>query len=403
MNTRLSLHRAEGGASQRVLFPDTDPISGVLTATSRPTRREWAMTQTLLAALGARLDVVSAGRSRCEDQRLLTAWLTAYNVHTLVLRNADMLNTAAILDSLIALTTGTDTALALVTETDGRLLDWVLDRGGLVHENVDALQQHLATTARPVPHLADGTVAPFPAVLPEVDFYGFRAACRDLLPSDDFTLVDALYRGTFKAVREAPFTTSAEASSYLGTSAQDLSTPAQVVTVCRAAQAAMFTHGQQLKVNLPYFVTSFAFGEHRRLTEVELRNLRAYRTPWRSSAVVLRDADVALEHVTALTLGQVTAEGDLLIPHEHLLSQARIFLAAQRFLRLAEGAQSSDPFIPVHERSVATMQRRACFELGLPLLRNDERRTSRRSQRWQGQLGVTLLPLSGPANTRKAA
>uniref|UniRef100_UPI002B273194 hypothetical protein n=1 Tax=Nocardioides sp. TaxID=35761 RepID=UPI002B273194 len=168
----------------------------------------------------------------------------------------------------------------------------------------------------------------------------------------------------------------------------------KALVVARSAQAAMFTHGLLLKVNLGYFLKGIQDSEHRRLTPAEVRTLRAYRNPWRAAVVILRDADLSRDQVAALRINDVTDEGHLTtVDHLPLSDAARTYLRAQRILRTIQGAAGTDPFILGSSRAIGHAHRRAAVDLNLPSVQAHEASNVTGRERWNTNLGVALLPL----------
>lgn len=378
------------------LLPNTDPHSGVVTFTARPSRHAWAISQTVLHAIGARSDVFGAGRRHGEDLTYLHAWLTAYDTRLVVVRHATMLQSRDLLDNLLHTVTSVGAHLAVTCDDiiAGPLNEWVTDRSGTIDADMRPLQRRIATQARPVPPTSDTNDNAFPQYLPRVDFYGFRARCRDVLTPDDFAMVDDLYCRTFRTVRETPFHTSASAAEGLAALLAPHSTPGEAVAIARAAQAAMFAHGLLLKVWLPTLLNGVCDGDHRRLTAAEVRSLRAYRTAWRSSAIVLADADLTADEISDLTLAEVAPDGTLSgVEHLPMHDDARVFLRAQRQYRILTGAASEEPFITETTRFIAKAIRMGGTELNLPAPGAHQKSNERKTDRWHTDLGVALLPL----------
>ncbi|ROR90983.1 hypothetical protein [Nocardioides aurantiacus] len=420
----LTLTPLPANVSARSLLPNTDPATGIVTATGRPTRHAWAIGQTILAAMGIRLDLTGSGRRHGQNLELLQAWLDAYRVRVLVIRHATNIHDYNLLNDLVHVTAATGTDLALTCDDTGgsQLADWVDLRGGSIDPDFAPLQARLAAVTRPslgpgVDNAADtlGTGQPddsdadFPVFLPRVDFYAFRARCRDLLTPAQHQQVDDHYRTVFKAVADDPFATNEEATTRFSELVAATSHVGKALVTARAAQAAMFTHGILFKVNLDYFLNAINDVENRRLTPAEVRALRAYRTPWRAAAVILRDADLTRDHVTALTVAHVTPDGDLTgVRHAPMHPGARVYLRAQRTFRLIQGAEPGSPLLTESNRSIVQAQRRAAVDLNLPNVKNHEPSNTTRSDRWQQNLGVALLPLRtahipDPATTKTGA
>lgn len=393
----LTLTPLPSNLSAKSLLPNTDPATGVVTATVRPTRHAWTVGQTVLAAMGIRLDLAGAGRRHGENLELLNAWFSAYDVRLLVLRHATNTTDFDLLDELLLVceSVGADLALTCDDTVGQHLVDWVTERTGHIDATHEPLLDRVASASRPMPELpaADGDDA-FPLSLPRVDFYAFRARCREVLTPAQFTLVDALYATTFQEVRSDPYGTAEEAAARITAAVTHTDHVGKALAVARAAQAAMFTHGLLLKVNLGYFLKGIQDAEHRRLTPAEIRSLRGYRNPWQSTVVVLRDADLSRDDITALRLTNVTDDGDLAgVDHLTLSPDARVYLRAQRILRTIQGAGGDDPFITAPNRSIGQAQRRASVELNLPLVQAREPSDTTGRDRWNTSLGVALLPL----------
>ena len=65
------------------LLPNTDPLSGIVTFTARPSRHAWAISQTVLHAIGARSDVFGAGRRHGDWlRRILRYTIRAHRLFT---------------------------------------------------------------------------------------------------------------------------------------------------------------------------------------------------------------------------------------------------------------------------------------------------------------------------------
>ena len=382
----LTMTPLPANVSAKSLLPNTDPATRIVTATGRPTRHAWTMGQTILAAMGARLDLYGSGRRHGEDLELLQAWLHAYDVRTLVIRHATNIHNLDLLDDLLHVTTAAGADLALTCdETVGQpLAAWVDERSGRIDPDFAPLRRRLARAARttnasPVDDnpVGDNAADDFPMFLPRVDFYAFRARCRDTLTPTQHQRVDDIYRAVFKSVAADPYATHEEATRRLTELFADASHVGKALVSVRAAQAAMFTNGILLKVNLDYFLNAINDGENRRLTQAEVRSLRAYRTPWRAVATLLRDADVTRDQITALTLANVTENGDLTgITHAPMHPDARAYLRALRTFRLIQGAHPTSPLINESNRYIGQAQRRASADLNHP--QRQEPRTLRR-------------------------
>lgn len=404
------------GQPSRTLLPPTNPASGIVTFTARPTRHAWVIGQDLLAALGINHDLHGTGRRHGEDLEYAHAWLTAHGVRLVIVRHADNIPGAEILDDLHHLASGVGADLVLTCDDTGgeALADWLTARGGTIAD-LATLRDLIAQHARTPQGLPTDPPCDYPQYLPRAEFYAFRARLRDVLPPDQFALIDHVYCSTFQSIASDPPTTAEDAATMLTTLIAQHRTPGEALTVARAAQAALFTHGLLLKVHVDTLLHGVAAAQHRRMSPAEIRSLRAYRTSWRSAAAVLYDANLSKDDIHALRIDQVTPHGDLVgTDHQPLHEDARLYLRAQRVYRLITGATPVDPLIPESRAHVTYALRRIGAELNLPAPTNHVPTKAKKADRWQHSLGVALLPLEGstlpvaadlnhPITARKAA
>ncbi|MCA0146658.1 hypothetical protein [Blastococcus sp. LR1] len=386
------------GQPSRTLLPPTDPASGIVTFTARPTRHAWAIGQDLLAALGIDHDLNGSGRRHGEDLEYARAWLTAYETRLLVIRHADTITSPDILDDLSHLCASVGAGLVLTCDDTGgeHLADWVTARDGTISEHA-ALKTLIAEAARSLPAMPSDAAPDYPRYLPRVEFYAFRSRVRDVLRPEQFTLVDRLYRNTFTAIADDPPESEEQAATALTTLIAQHRTPGEALTIARAAQAALFTRGMLLKVNVDTLLHGVAAAEHRRMTPAEVRSLRAYRTCWRSAAAVLYDANLSKEDLHALRIDQISDDGTPTVPHSPMLPDALLYLNAQRAYRLHTGSDPADPLIAESRAHVTYALRRIGAELNLPAPTNHVPAEAKKADRWQNRLGVALLPLVGSA------
>ncbi|SSC25063.1 Hypothetical protein KLENKIAIHU_3687 [Klenkia terrae] len=381
----------------RALLPPTDPSTGVVTFTARPTKHAWVIGQDLLAALGINHDVYGSGRRHGEDLEYARAWLTAHDVRLVIVRHADTIPSIEFLDDLehLSSSVGADLVLTCDDTVGENLADWITARGGTITD-LPALRTLITETARPTHVVPPDTPVDFPQYLPRAEFYAFRARVREVLRPEQFSLVDRLYRSTFHAIADTPPATPEDAAATLTALIAQHRTPGQALTIARAAQAALFTQGLLLKVSIDTLLHGTAAAEHRRMTPAEVRSLRAYRTAWRSTAAILYDANLSKDEIHAIRIDQVTPDGNLVgADHLPLHDDAKLYLRAQRTYRLLTGATGTDPLIDQTRQSVAVALRRLGAELNLPAPSNHVPTEARKSDRWQHNLGVALLPLVG--------
>lgn len=384
MNLTLTLLDSTRGAFE--VLPDTDPATGTTILTARPSRHERALTQAILAGYGVDTAVSGAGRSEAEDWLYIRARLTAYGTKMLVVRHADLL-TPLMSEKLLRLAAEHGIALAFTCDdtTGADLGAWVLDNGGRCHEDSAWLTGQFSNS--PALPLVEGEV--FPRNLPSGDFYIFRARCRQLLAPDDFKFVDALYRSIAVEVSHHPFKTTQDAAEFIRDRHDSHPYPAQLKTIVRAAQAAMFREGALLKCDIDSMLNGARDGLFRHLSDDELRRLRGYRQTWRSAVWALRNSGLSVTDMSGLTLeSDITGLG--------LPRAATELVQAHLAYRRLRGATATDPLFTDAPRYLSEAVRVAAVELGLPLAPTSERRNATIASNWHALSGINLIPLSKP-------
>lgn len=382
--------------SARDALPDLDPSAGVLIASTTMARRAWSLSQDLLRGLGARQDITGAGRRHEEDITLLTCWLHAYDIRSIVLLNTHHLADPRLLRFLLDLgrDAGCDIALTHDENTITPVVEWARSNGGSIDTTIAPLIQRITAAARPEHHLPEESRDTFPKFLPDVDFYAFRGMCRDLLPAHEFAIVDALYVRTFHAVAAAPFTDDEDVSLRIRRMLSTATSDSEAVTIIRATQAALFKTGRHLYVWMPTLRVAMQRDQHRRLIPHEIRALRAYRTPWRSSAVVLHDAGMSTNAVADLTLADIDSSGTTSLAPEPLSDDSRAFIRAHRQFRICEGATSSDTFFTARANGLRAALRTAGREIVIPTVTAQSGFDETPDQTWRKALGVRTSNLT---------
>lgn len=381
MNITLTLLDPTRGAFE--LVPDTEPNTGKTVCTARPSRHERALTQAVLAGYGVDPSLSGSGRSEAKDWRYIKARIADYGTTMLVVRHADLL-TPAMRQKLLLLAREHDVHLALTCDdiTGADLGAWVLDNGGECHEESSWLTSQFsgAAAAPPVEH------EDFPRHLPDGDFYVFRARCQELLDPHYFAVVDDLYRSVAIEVDANPFETKHDAADWIRARHDSHPYPAQLKTIVRAAQAAMFRHGFLLKCDLDTVLTAASDATHRRLNDSELKRLRAYRMTARPAVWALRDSGLSVTEMSGLTL-----DSDL--SGLNLPETADTLVQAHLAYRRLEGASPTEPMFTEAERGMSNAIREAAVELGLPVPPASERRGATIASNWHAAAGIDLIPL----------
>ena len=246
----VTLTHLDGANGVHEMLPNTDPASTITVFTGRPGKsadRPYGLTQDLLGGFGVRNDIAGAGRRVNEDLLHIRARFRAYGTRMVVVRHADMLHPQGntdILDLLAETCAQEEVDLALTCDDTGgmRLAEWVDAKGGSIHQTADALLSRMpGTSAGSTCTSASG--AAFPRSVPKGDFYAFRARARELLPAEQFAAVDSCYLRVAREVFADPFGSPEEAAKRLVPMCHHTDNPAEVITILRAAQAAMFRRG----------------------------------------------------------------------------------------------------------------------------------------------------------------
>ncbi len=396
----LTLTYLPGDRLVNDLVADQDPHSGLLAVTCRPGRgddRLYAVTQTMLRGFGVRDDVSGHGRSLAEDQNHVRARLRSYGTRRVALRHAENLGERPekVLDLFLEMLRGEGAGLALACDdnTGERLAAWVEANGGQVCPDEADLTAQFA----PSPRSSSGpSEADFPSGLPRVDFYLFRARCRDLLDAHSFEVVDNLYVSSARRVLAEPFLDSTDASRRLTQWAAACTTTAQVITLIRGAQAASFRSGSLLKVNLDAYLRLVEDDQHRPLSDAELLALRAYRNTTISAAVVLADAGLSAAEAVSVPLGALAADAAT-IEGTPVPFAGREFLRTHAALRRLDGADDGEALLTCKKRYVLEHRRTVAAELGIPSVPKQAPFELGQQGRWDKEIGASLQPLRGAA------
>ena len=378
-----------------------DPDTGVLAISLRPTsKRPNYVYRDLLTALGKDRDYGARTKSVAEDRSVVSAYLRAHAITRLVAVHCEWARASdEVLDVLLAIAADHGLDLDLVSELDenttatefvtaaaGQHLDWEPDR----------------FTPPPATDPAARFTFAFPPEVPHVDFPLFRASCRQLLTTEDFRTVDGTYTFAFRSARAvlADEVTTAAAIEFLRIQMAAVANPAHATTILRACQAAAFTNGILLKLDLAglgYFIANAA---HRDLTPDELRLLRRINTPWKAAAVVLTDAGMSIDQIRALHLTDIDEAGGLTDTdvNARLRDEGRLHLRALRQQRVAEenGNLAGRRLVPAEDRAIRTALYNARRDLGIPL-DISRWRSGAKKDPFEADLGLSVHRLSEDA------
>lgn len=381
---------------------------GIVLVVGRPSARPVALHREVLAGLGARDDVRGAARRHGPDRDILLtrAWVAAHRARALVVAHADLCGSPTWFGPVAEAVSGAGASLALVCDDTGgdKVADWVESVGGSV-AGPDELDAFLKSAIRPRLEV-DDTLAPsesadaFPALLPQAAFYSFRARCRDTLGAAEFASVDRVYRDTFKLFGDFADPTAERIRDALAGRIADCTVQGEVLPVVRGAQAALFTRGLLLAVNVGPAKDAVRDRVHQVLTDDEIRALRAYREPRVGVATVVRSMDLEYVNMRNMRLRNVDEDGRYTSKglKREAPQSSRVLFRAQRHVRLLEGAGPDDRFLTQDSLLVADAIRWTKADLNLPGLAT---RKEQPRKAWTDAMNVRVRPLTLHARARQ--
>lgn len=354
-------------------------------------RRIHVLAGDILHGLGKCRDVGGRGRNQSVDVKLAAAWMNAHRVPALVVIDAQRLD-PRILKSLVTLATNADTDLWLLHRPprDDTFLR-ALTRRADDEQRLDAVPTPAA--ASPAPQHAS---VDLPAVPPH-DFHVFAAAVEQALSVQDAcdvidelrthaaTVHDALNHATDPAVAVA---------AALVRSLQDAPPDNRLVTRVRATQVAAWNHDLHVSVNL----TTLLHSEERpRLRPADAGTaLAAYRQPYRAVTWLLAAHRIGLADAAALPLDAAAADGATITTPEGTVTVPEELTAAvraQRNLRLADGADNTDPLLDHTPKALGYALSDAGTDLGLAVHGRVAERSTLTDTAWLKKLGIQIRPL----------
>jgi len=251
------------------------------------------------------------------------------------------------------------TRLWLVTHPPRqRVVDRMIDAWGEPSADLRPLRRTFLFSAATTEPDTPSTLM-FPTV-PRVAFWCFRARCQQRLDPAEFALVDDLFVRTHTTttawVADAPHryrmgvVAETVARHLLFRLVQEWAvTIDAAVTVLHAAAAALLQHEILIRTDLeklagtlpraPWWLT---------YRNPDLAALYGYAHPVRGAAVAAVAAGCPPEHVAGLTVGDISATGEILTIKARSQGDnaaARSHLMAQRLYRIAEGADHGAPLL----------------------------------------------------------
>lgn len=354
-------------------------------------RRIHTLAGDVLAAFGKRRDLSGKGRNQSEDIAHAVAWLRAYDTTDLVITEAQRLH-PLILRGLCELAENADTTLWLLhanPRTDA-FIRILTRRATHTREPGDvpaavAAHQQTPTGAHPLPDV------------PDADFTTFRAAYLRELPDAAAAAVDARFGAVLAACDEALHqqgATAATVADLIHGLINPAPSDAELTVDVRALQVAAWNHDLYIKVDLPRLLHN---EERPRLVpERSDQAMTAYRQPYRAVTVALTRAGHALQDITAVTLADAAAIDGCVVCcglPAYLSDTAARALAAQRYLRRADGAQDDDVLLPHTTKALAKALTDAATDVAVHVHGRRAERTRPHTNSTLRRLGIAVAVL----------
>jgi hypothetical protein len=346
---------------------------------------------TVLESLGKRPDVAGGRDGTYENVPWLVIWLRAHEVEWLVLADVQVYR-PPLLGDLLRVISGTPVNVLVAPQRHASAETMAVLRG-FAPVSVGWTQ-----IGRLLPKRDRAPAAPHAAITPPLsDWYHYRADCRDLLTPEQHHVLDRHYRRAFTATRRwltnvIPDEPSTQA--FLAQTVSDARTLAEGLTRVRAAQAAFFTCGWNLRINQSRLMQALGAALNARFTDADWIALRAYRPPYRSALIALHQAGIAVGDLMAIS---VTEAADALttgrLGNHRLTDQARPFLAAQLLQRAKEGTTPDAPYVSGLARTPGDVINRAARDLGLLIGSHHAPTNPHTRNFWQFRTGFHLQRL----------
>lgn len=398
----LTIARSDSAHVQRLRGLNR-PWNGVVCIRLRPdTRRIHPILSDLLAAMGIRNDVSGRPRNMQESMYHTVVWLLANQITDVIVTGAELLDP----DhgrQLIQLAHVTGTALWLVGDhvISDSLLE-VLEDWPIEPLNQAAFDKRWepATTHDESERRDPGVC--WPQHVPSSDFPVFIAEARRHLNGDDVAVVESAYWScvaTSKAALTQIKNVDADSvAQVLDLAVADAVSMSEVITTVRAVQAAAFTSGWFIQVNMRSLLANSGHtGRGVMQDPAALDRLRAYSQPYRAAACVLAAARVARGHTVAMRLDDVLPSGAL-SRQGSVPQDAWVYLRALRLERITSGAGPQDALFAdargeeITGRALTRAVDDAARELGLAIASVRTVKESR-GRSWIDAVGVSVQPL----------
>lgn len=350
----------------------------------------------MLWALGKREEVTGTHGHHSENVPLATVWLTAHRTRVLIISHPQRWHPKLLLQTLrLAIAAGTNTVLAPTPDNQAATLDAAagLTPTPLPLEQLTADLTLDATPTTTTHDTHDWSTTP----VPEVDWPTYRHECRNVLPDGPFHEADRVYRHALTTARNAlatdPERDEDNTRHLLVTLLEPTNHSALATTALRAAQAAHFQAGYNLRIDPNEAIAQLSASRSATLSDQDWSAIRAYREPTRAATCALYGLGYSVEQIEAFTLG----EADHLIQtnthnNKPLHPEAAAILRAARLERSLEHATPNEPLLD--RNTPAAILNHAAKDLGLIVPTLTNRRSLHTLNQWRYRLGFSIKKIA---------
>jgi hypothetical protein len=385
------------------------PGAGVLVAGIVPDfRRLYDLWREIFLALGKDPEISGAGRDSELDWALLPAWFLAHRIAHLILINAERLPPQHLLE-ISGLAALGDVNLWMVafdpvsSKYEAAIGTWPTSTASI--DDLLAL----------LDGLDDPPEGPGPAEFPRVpidNFVTFLADARRELTTDEFSVVDELFRSNVEAARhwfaEGQDQVSEESVlGYLRRLLRTCATTDEVTVVVRAVQVAGFHEGWLVNADVARLIATSEQASRAAIgSPLTWTRLLAYKEPYRGAACALAACDLSVDEMLTLRCRDIDPSGgsaQVVLAGEakrvEVPSGAEVLVRAQLIYRDHQGAGPDEPFFgiedkPLERRYLAAAMRAPILELGVPLYSQRVMVTPLSTVHWGARWGLSVQELA---------
>lgn len=371
--------------------------------------------------LGKSPHVSGAGRNANDRWARIHAWLVGGGVESLFISRIQLLDGRRLKPLIdLALACGVDLWLIAHQDPLPKTIRQLLEDWPVEEVSVAVFRKKWRRSATPKSSVGAGSIpsASFPRV-PHDEFVLFRAACRDLLTSKDFKIVDRVFQAAAAEVTDWLQTQDAIREEAVVRLTRDLVAPCrgldEAITRLRGAQVALFWHRYLLKLDVDRIVAAYAIEEKSELNNTTVRQLRSYAaTRYPAAAALALATDWSPLEVSGISIAAVEAESKSmsLAGFGELPDEAARLVTPHLVHRLLDGASEEDPLFVMHttdeskrgdpasDRAIERMLNLILREVGVRITASRSYSGLRgRSKGWRWREGVSVQAIETSVGT----